>query len=98
MKAHFSNTCRRRGDESQTKTKLETPHVVSYAILVLLAFLVFAGNLFASDISADFSAANKSYAEGKFADAAGAYEQILQTGVQSSALLFNAGSAEFKSG
>jgi tetratricopeptide (TPR) repeat protein len=60
--------------------------------------LFFAGNIFAADGASDFSAANKFYAEGKFADAAGAYETILQTGATSPALLFNAGNAEFKSG
>jgi tetratricopeptide (TPR) repeat protein len=60
--------------------------------------LIFAGNLFAADVAADFLAANKFYAEGKFSDAAKAYEAILQTGAHSPALLFNAGSAEFKSG
>ena len=60
--------------------------------------LFFVGNLFAADVSADFAAANKLYAEGKFAQAAVAYDAILQTGAQSSALLFNAGNAEFKSG
>jgi tetratricopeptide (TPR) repeat protein len=98
MKAHFSNVCRRRHDESQTKKELETPHVVSCRILIFLAVLLFAGNLFAADVTADFSAANKLYAEGKFADAANTYEKILQTGALSPALLFNAGNAEFKSG
>ncbi len=60
--------------------------------------LIFAGKLFAADVAADFSAANKLYAEGKFSDAANAYETILQTGGQSPALLFNYGNAEFKSG
>jgi tetratricopeptide (TPR) repeat protein len=60
--------------------------------------LMFAANIFAADVTADFSAANRLYAEGKFSDAAAAYEKILQTGVQSPALLFNAGNAEFKSG
>lgn len=64
----------------------------------ILFALVFAGKIFAADVAADFSAANKFYAEGKFSDAAGAYEAILQTGAQSPALLFNAGGAEFKSG
>lgn len=68
------------------------------AVAVLLLALLFAGNLFAADVAADFSAANKSYAEGKFADAAAAYETILQTGAQSPALLFNAANAEFKAG
>ena len=97
MKACFSKICRRRGDESQTK-KLETPHVVSCKILVLLAALFSAGNIFAADVAGDFSAANKLYAEGKFADAAKSYEMILQTGAQSPALLFNCANAEFKSG
>jgi tetratricopeptide (TPR) repeat protein len=60
--------------------------------------LVVAGNIFAADVAADFTAANKLYAEGKFPDAAAAYEKILQTGAQSAALLFNDANAEFKSG
>ncbi len=63
-----------------------------------LLALACAGNLFAADVVADFSSANKLYAEGKFAAAANSYESILQTGAQSPALLFNAGNAEFKSG
>ena len=66
--------------------------------LVMLAALVFAENIFAADVTGDFSAANRLYAGGKFADAAGAYQKILQTGAVSPALLFNAGNAEFKSG
>jgi len=58
----------------------------------------FAGNLLAADVTADFAAANKLYAEGKFSSAANAYEKILQTGEQSSALLFNYANAEFKAG
>jgi tetratricopeptide (TPR) repeat protein len=60
--------------------------------------LAFTGTLFASDVTADFSAANRLYAEGKFSDAATAYEKMLQAGGQSSALLFNYANAEFKSG
>ena len=66
--------------------------------LSILPALVCAGNLFAADMAADFSAANKLYAEGKFADAAAGYEKILQTGGQSPSLLFNYGNAEFKAG
>jgi len=65
---------------------------------IILFALVFAGNLFAVDAAADFSAANKLYAQGKFPDAAKAYETILATGAQSPALLFNDANAEFKSG
>jgi tetratricopeptide (TPR) repeat protein len=60
--------------------------------------LVFAGNIFAADATADFSTANKLYAEGKFADAANAYEKILASAAASPNLLFNYGNAEFKSG
>jgi tetratricopeptide (TPR) repeat protein len=68
------------------------------SFLILLFTLVFAGNIFAADMAADFSAANRLYASGKFSDAAGAYEKILATGAQSAALLFNYANAEFKSG
>jgi tetratricopeptide (TPR) repeat protein len=67
------------------------------AFQFLLA-LFFTGTIFAADVNTDFSAANELYAKGKFADAAAAYEKILQTGGQSPALLFNYGNAEFKSG
>jgi tetratricopeptide (TPR) repeat protein len=73
------------------------PHYLgSYWILILLFALVFAGKAFASDVPADFNAANKFYAEGKFAAAAAAYEKILQSGTVSPALYFNYGNAEFK--
>jgi len=77
---------------------IEPRLLVSHGILVLLAIGLCAGNLFAADVATDFQTANKLYAEGKFADAAAAYENILKTGTQSSALLFNAGNAEFKAG
>jgi tetratricopeptide (TPR) repeat protein len=95
VKENFLKVCK---SESQTNNKLETPQVVSYAILILLVSLVFAGNIFAADMATNFSAANKLYAQGKFSEAADAYEKMLRTGTQSSALLFNYGNAEFKSG
>jgi len=68
------------------------------SVPLLLLASVTAGNLFAADITTDFLAANKLYAEGKFSSAANAYEKILQTGEQSPALLFNYANAEFKFG
>ena len=65
--------------------------------LIFLA-LMLAGNILRADVSADFAAANKLYAEGRFAQAAAAYDAILQTGAQSPALLFNAANAQFKAG
>ena len=67
-----------------------------FGILVLA--LTLTGNIFAADVATDFSAANKLYAEGKFAEAANAYGQILTSGAASPNLLFNYGNAEFKAG
>lgn len=68
-------------------------------ILILsAAVLIFAGRIFAADFASDFSAANKFYAEGKFPEAATAYETVLNSGGVSPNLLFNYGNAEFKSG
>jgi tetratricopeptide (TPR) repeat protein len=64
--------------------------------LISVSALIFAANMFAADIAADFSAANKLYAEGKFTASAAAYEKILQSGAVSPALWFNYGNAEFK--
>jgi tetratricopeptide (TPR) repeat protein len=72
------------------------PTLWRFGILVLA--LALAGNIFATDVAGDFSAADKLYAEGKFADAANAYEKILAPGAASPNLLFNYGNAEFKSG
>ncbi|MFZ0827753.1 MAG: SH3 domain-containing protein [Verrucomicrobiia bacterium] len=67
-------------------------------LLAAMAICTFAGVAAAADLPADFNAANKLYAEGKFADAAGAYEKMIQTGAVSPALYFNCGNAAFKSG
>lgn len=66
--------------------------------LVIGFALVCAGKIFAADVASDFSNANELYAKGQFPEAAVLYEKILQTGGQSSALLFNYGNAEFKAG
>ena len=52
----------------------------------------------AAHASAAFDAANKLYEEGKFAEAATAYETLVKTGQTSAALYFNLGNAFFKSG
>ena len=71
-----------------------------YVQLLLAAVILpaFSGRAAAADIPAEFGAANKLYAEGRFADAAGAYETMIQSGVVSPALYFNHGNAEFKAG
>ena len=108
MKTSFSFPLRgSRHEEAQINCRLpiadcrfylEPRCLGCHKILIFLTALIFAGNLFAADAAADFSAANKLYAQGRFADAANAYEKILQTGAQSPALLFNYANAEFKSG
>ncbi|MEW6306980.1 MAG: tetratricopeptide repeat protein [Verrucomicrobiota bacterium] len=45
-----------------------------------------------------FDQANKLYEQGKYADAAGAYEKLLQSGTISPAIYFNLGNALFKAG
>jgi tetratricopeptide (TPR) repeat protein len=52
----------------------------------------------AVDAGSGFEAANELYEEGKFSEAATAYENLVQSGMVSSALYFNLGNAFFKSG
>ena len=71
-------------------------------VSVLLAFLLAlpscmgAENSANAEISLAFDAGNKLYAQGKFAEAAGAYEKLTQSGTVSPALYFNLGNACFK--
>lgn len=62
--------------------------------LILLAPLVAAGN----EASAGFEAANKLYEQGKYREAATAYEKIANVGSRAEALYFNLGNAWFKAG
>jgi tetratricopeptide (TPR) repeat protein len=59
---------------------------------------ILTGSATAAGISTEFNAANKLYAEGKFAEAATSYGKILLSGAVSPELYFNYGNAEFKSG
>jgi tetratricopeptide (TPR) repeat protein len=65
---------------------------------ILLFALLSAGDIFAGNTATDFSEANELYAKGKFSEAAGIYERILNAGKISHDLLFNYGNAEYKSG
>lgn len=65
-------------------------------ILALIAQAVEAEELISA--GARFDAANKLYAQSKFAEAVAAYEQIAATSGTSPALCFNLGNACFKSG
>jgi tetratricopeptide (TPR) repeat protein len=104
MKNFFPRSSRR--EEAQINCRLPIadcrfgfePRFLGCCGILLLLALICAGNLFAADVNSNFSTANELYAKGKFAEAATAYEKILQTGGQSPSLLFNTGNAEFKAG
>lgn len=66
---------------------------LSFAILLLASLSVIA-----ADAPTAFDAANKLYEQGKFAEAAAAYETLAQSGTASAALYYNLGNAFFKSG
>jgi tetratricopeptide (TPR) repeat protein len=51
-----------------------------------------------SDPSAAFDAANRLYEQGKFTEAAAAYQHMIESGAASAAVWFNRGNALFKSG
>ena len=67
-------------------------------ILALLLVALFPLRARADLASSTFESANKLYEEGKFAEAAAAYENVGQSGKASAALYFNLGNAWFKSG
>ena len=71
------------------------------ALLRLVASALFFSTCFAtvaqSQTPLSFEAANKLYDEGKFPDAASAYEKLISSGKISATLYFNLGNAYFKS-
>lgn len=69
----------------------------SFALL-LVALLCSSFATHAEDLASGFDAANKLYEEGKFANAAAAYDKLLANGNASEALYFNRGNAFFKEG
>lgn len=68
------------------------------AAFISVLFFLGAATGFGADTSNGFDSANKLYEQGKFSEAASAYENLLQSGSVSSALYFNLGNAFFKSG
>jgi len=71
---------------------------VPRTILSLLFLLLLTVTSPAADVSTGFDAANRLYEQGKFSEAASAYEQVIQSGTVSPALYFNLGNAFFKAG
>src|SRR5437867_3328477 len=70
-------------------------------VVSLLVFLfgVFLGaSACAADAIAIFDQANRMYEQGKFAEAAAAYQQVISLGHTSSTIYYNLGNAWFKAG
>ncbi|TAK93389.1 MAG: tetratricopeptide repeat protein [Verrucomicrobia bacterium] len=73
--------------------------LLTFAFFVVVLFaLQFVSASAAENPATEFDAANKLFAQNKFADAAAAYEKLTQAGSVSPALYFNLGNAYFKSG
>jgi len=68
-------------------------------VVALIGFGALVGSpVRADDFTTAFETANKLYVDGRFADAAAAYEAMIQTGNVSEAILFNHGNALFREG
>ncbi|MGZ4963732.1 MAG: BatD family protein [Limisphaerales bacterium] len=65
---------------------------------IALVFLASVLGANAQDLESMFTQANRLYEQGKFTEAAAAYDNLIQVGVVSPALYFNAGNAWFKAG
>jgi len=74
-----------------------TPQTWRTLIAVLLAAGLAAGAS-AANPEADFDAANKLFEEGKYAEAASAYERLIAQGTRSAPLYYNLGTARYKLG
>jgi tetratricopeptide (TPR) repeat protein len=84
--------------QRETARVREKTALVPVLSLILLVFNACLAASPVSDVSTAFDAANKLYAQGRFADAAGAYQNLIDSGPASPALYFNLGNALFKSG
>lgn len=78
---------------------LRLGHHARYRLLLLL-IAIFAGCLSArsENANANFDAANNLYEQGKFSEALAGYDQLIESGHASEAVLFNRGNALFKLG
>src|SRR5689334_12086188 len=70
-----------------------------YHLCLIAFFLVlYASALRAETPVTSFDAANKLYEQGKYADAAAAYQKLIQSGSTSAAVYYNLGNSFFKHG
>jgi len=73
-----------------------SPSIVRVAVFAL--FTLAAGSLHAENLLAAFDQANKLYEQGKYAEAATAYENLVPSAPASAAIYFNLGNAWYKAG
>src|SRR5258707_14398039 len=86
-------------DENEIQVALVFQAAVRYvAIVSLMLIALLPLRLLADDLSSAFQSANKLYEESKFAEAAVAYEKLVQSGQTSPALYFHLVKPLFKSG
>jgi tetratricopeptide (TPR) repeat protein len=78
--------------------RLLQPCALPLLILTLAGFFPLHVRASTEGTAAAFDTANKLYEQGKFTNAAAAYQQLLQSGQASPALYFNLGNAYFKNG
>jgi tetratricopeptide (TPR) repeat protein len=72
---------------------------ITLPFCIILGFaLIGTLSALAEGVDKGFDAANKLYEEGKFQEAAAAYEGLVKSGQKSAAIYFNLGNANFKSG
>jgi len=71
---------------------------VRWRALFVAALVFCAASAVAQNGNASFDAANKLYEQGKYAEAAAAYEKLVQESQSSAAVYFNLGNAFFKAG
>ncbi len=89
MNAHDSGVRRTRETRGQHGA-------ASGRLLLVWWLLLAAATVVLAEPAAEFEAANKLFEQGKFAEAANAYEQLLTNGCASAAVHFNLGNACFK--
>lgn len=72
------------------------PCIRRFSIVLVLLLAALSGG--AASLVGDFDAANRLYDQGKFREAAEAYDALVKAGIGSPAVFFNLGNASFRSG
>ena len=93
----FKNFRVKHFSESRTFTFRVAGQLNMTLVIVTIA-LFLTPNLFAENAPSIFNEANKFYEQGRYSEAANAYEKIVQSGSNSAAVQFNLGNAFLKAG